>query len=406
MRLNEIVDRCVVIEAINIHPTIKNFKPPIGNKGTVKDTPFLQTLELKKGAKVQLTYNIDTLDCLTNGTRGEVRDFLFDDNGNVKSVMIKFQQSFEGQKKRDSQPLLCKSFPGCTAIEKIIFQYSLAKKSKNVGNTAKVVQFRLSLCFAATSHRFQGQTIYKPNKVACEFETIFQAAQGYVMLSRVQCLDQLLIIDSLPVDKLYASQKALDEVKRMEHVSLNVNPSPWFCKDEQGIKIASLNCRSLIKHFLDVKSDPMMMQANVICLTETWLCEADYGRRFDIDGYGLHLNSFGFGKGLGVFFKDRDCSTKILVKENKLQISKLSQSQFDVIAVYRSKEGSQEQLIDTVQNNTSQTKPTIVMGDFNLCAIEDQNCVISQGMLKLGFSQLVTNATHIGGILIIFFPSI
>ena len=143
-----------------------------------------------------------------------------------------------------------------------------------------------------------------------------------------------------------------------------------------------------------------------VCLTETWLCEADWGGRFDIDGYGLHLNNFGFGKGLGVFFKDRDCSTKILVKENKLQISKLSQSQFDVIAVYRSKEGSQEQIIETVQNNTSQTKPTIVMGDFNLCAIEDQNCVMSQGMLKLGFSQLVTKATHIGGILIIFFSSI
>ena len=77
-----------------------------------------------------------------------------------------------------------------------------------------------------------------------------------------------------------------------------------------------------------------------------------------------------------------------------------------MIAVYRSKEGSQEQIIETVQNNTSQTKPTIVLGDFNLCAIEDQNCVMSQGMLKLGFSQLVTRATHIGGISILFFSSI
>ena len=83
-RLNEIKGEMVAFEAINIHPTIKNVKPKIGNKGNVMDTPFLQTLKLKKGARIQLTYNINTLDCLTNGTRGEVTDFLRNKTGHIE----------------------------------------------------------------------------------------------------------------------------------------------------------------------------------------------------------------------------------------------------------------------------------------------------------------------------------
>ena len=78
-------------------------------------------------------------------------------------------------------------------------------------------------------------------------------------------------------------------------------------------------------------------------------------------------------------------------------MSKLSHPQFDVIVIYRSKEGSQETLIKAIRNSTSQTKTTIVMGDFNLCAVEDHHSVMSQGMLQLGYFQLVTRATHIGG---------
>ena len=94
------------MEAVNTHATIKNFKPQIGKKGTVMDTPFMQTLELKKGARVQLTYNIDTLDCLTNGARGNVVDFVKNFAGHVEKVMIRFEENHQGQQKRSSQTKL------------------------------------------------------------------------------------------------------------------------------------------------------------------------------------------------------------------------------------------------------------------------------------------------------------
>ena len=60
-RLHEIKEGVVEVEAIDVHPTMKNFKPSLGKKGEVKNTPFLQTLRLKKNSRVQLTYNIDRL---------------------------------------------------------------------------------------------------------------------------------------------------------------------------------------------------------------------------------------------------------------------------------------------------------------------------------------------------------
>ena len=355
--LNKVNGELIEVEAINIHPTIKNFKPAISKKGTVKETPFLSVLQLKCSAKIMLTYNIDTLDGLTNGARGTLID----------------------------------------VFKKVMFQYSLAKKTSIVSNCAKVVQFPVVLCFAATAHKFQGQTILKPSKLVVDLRTVFEAAQGYVMLSRIQSLDQLYILEDLPVNKLYASKKALDENEKMKKRSMNSNPTPWFNHEPSSFKIASLNCRSLNKHFDDVRNDPMVLEADVICLSETWLSHLENGHQFKIDGYNVHLNSVGSGKGLAIYFKGKESVAEVLVNDDKLQISKVTCPQIDVIAVYRTSQGSQERLVEAVRSSTNQTKPTLVVGDFNLCAVADNNSIVSKTLRQLGFSQIVTRATHIKG---------
>ena len=47
--LCNIKEKAIAFEAINVHPIIKNFKPPIDKKGNVRNTPFLTKLVLKKG---------------------------------------------------------------------------------------------------------------------------------------------------------------------------------------------------------------------------------------------------------------------------------------------------------------------------------------------------------------------
>ena len=73
--------------------------------------------------------------------------------------------------------------------------------------------------------------------VAFDINSCFEEAQGYVMLSRVQELKQVYILDKFDSKRLYPSQKALREVERMNKVSLNECPGPWEKRDDKALKI-------------------------------------------------------------------------------------------------------------------------------------------------------------------------
>ena len=117
-----------------------------------------------------------------------------------------------------------------------------------------------------------------------------------------------------------------------------------------------------------------------------------------IEGYNLHLNSVGRGKGLAIFYRRLEFQPKIILKSENLQISKLSGDQVDIVSIYRSYEGSQTELIAKIKENTSQTKTTLLVGDFNLCAVEDNSSTLSTGLVEMGYNQLVSQPTHIRGL--------
>ena len=70
------------------------------------------------------------------------------------------------------------------------FQFSLSRKKKSTAVNATAYQFPLKLAFAATAHKVQGQTIKKPNFLVADLRKVREAAQAYVILSRVQTIDQ------------------------------------------------------------------------------------------------------------------------------------------------------------------------------------------------------------------------
>ena len=132
-----------------------------------------------------LTYNIDVNDCLTNGARGKIIAIEENKSGYVERIIVKFDDECQGEIKRKSDKMIEKKYPGCTSLERVMFQYSLGKKNSKVSNTAKIVQFPMRLCFATTAQKFQGQTVVKPNKICVDLKSVFAAAQAYVLLSRV-----------------------------------------------------------------------------------------------------------------------------------------------------------------------------------------------------------------------------
>ena len=313
------------------------------------------------------------------------------------NIMVKFDEEHQGRQKRLKQPNLTTRFPGCTAVEKVMFQYSISKKSKRVSNTAKVVQFPMSLCFAATSHKFQGQTIRKPNNLAADFRTVFVAAQSYVMLSRVEALSQLFVIEHLPDNKFYASPKALEELERLEAVSLNRNPPEWEQEHSWSLKIATLNCHSLMDKIDDLRVDHTMLSSDMICLTETWMASDSVTGGLDIPGYILTLNSIGPGKGVATYGRLSHDQSFTKVKTTNYQIIQSEAHSVNIINIYRSQGANNSELLKDLGRIMDKAKPTIICGDINLCFVKQRNNEVVRTLEEQGFQQLIREASHIGG---------
>ena len=145
-KLNKNPNEEVIMKAIHIHDTKKEFQPPL-KYGKVKNTPLVNELHLKIGARVILTYNVDVVDSLANGCMGTVLDFIKFPNGKVRYVVVEFDNPEYGKERIKQFPELQKKYNGKLAcpIEKIEFPYSLSKKETFRSITAKVIQFPLCL---------------------------------------------------------------------------------------------------------------------------------------------------------------------------------------------------------------------------------------------------------------------
>ena len=68
-----------------------------------------------------LTHNIDVLDCLTNGARGKIIAFVKSKSGYIERIVIKFDDECQGEQKRLNDKITEQTYPGCTAIDRVMF---------------------------------------------------------------------------------------------------------------------------------------------------------------------------------------------------------------------------------------------------------------------------------------------
>ena len=375
-------------EAVVRSQTQKCIKPKVDSSGAIRNTPLQKTLSLKVKARVMLTFNIDTCDSLTNGAFGEILGFEFGKNGELSKVIVQFDEDDCGKERRKKDMLIKNKYGEyATAIEKIEFQYCMSKKATSASSTATVLQFPLRLAFAATAHKVQGATVKKPSSLVIDLRSVREAAQAYVMLSRVQAIEQLFILDSLPEHKIYSCSQALDELSRLSNAALNNN--------YRKINILSCNIRSLQKHFGDIRAYPQIENSDVICLQETWL-DPLATSSFSIGDLKTHSNSVGRGKGIVTFYNDKFEHIKS-VREAKYQMTKISSSKEDIINIYRSEGASSEQLIKDFKILFNRKKKTFIVGDLNICYSKDRFHRVLRALTSLGFKSLVQYPTHVSG---------
>jgi exonuclease III len=398
----------VIIKAVHMRSSQKKFTPTINEKdgtiGSGSGTGFIDKLKVKINAKVIMVRNINTVDKLTNGQAGVIKDIIKDKNGGVSYIMVTFHIKSVGRQTREKYPNLKVKYPGATRVDRYELTYSLTKKAK--GSTAKLIQFPLRLAHATTAHKSQGLTIHKPKTVSIDMELWITAAMGYVMLGRAQEKEQVFIKipekektkekkEEKVLKSFYACPKVLKEDEKMNARSLNRNPPTWHKKKENQIKIAALNIYNLQTHMEDLRSDHGIKNADLILLSETWLSEEDEkNKNMKIETYKENFVSVGKGKGLASYRRD-DIQLRGTVKTENYQIMKLTQStDLHIIAAYRSSSSSINAFTEDILNLITEGVTTVIMGDMNICVRENPTNYLSESLERKGFSQMVKEPTH------------
>ena len=213
----------------------------------------------------------------------------------------------------------------------------------------------------------------------------------YVMLSRAQRLDQIVILDSLYTDQVgwRPHQSALEELETSEKNAINVGNIENIENIE--LKIMSMNARSLANNFIEISRFIESSKCDVVCLQETWFGEAEDGDAYKIENYDLSLNSRGRGRGIATYMTKQFIEL-FFINNSDCQITKVGSRDIEIINLYRSKECRNIETL--VKNLIDPDKKTIVVGDTNINYQHQINHKFVKMMTEeLGFQQLVTQPT-------------
>ncbi|XP_062615266.1 uncharacterized protein LOC134277003, partial [Saccostrea cucullata] len=265
------------------------------------------------GARVMLTRNCNVEDGLVNGVMGHITHFVYGQIHGVNTVIavgVKFDNINVGMKSGN------KTRNGNIVLLERIQEEILEQKTKNVVR----YQFPLRLSWACTAHKVQGMTV---DKVVVNLDRTFSPGQGYVALSRVTSKQGLFIetndIESIQ-KKIYADPEVKSALQGMPKLIL-----PNFDASKQGITMYLHNIQSLNKHFEDLRKDIRCRNADIICLTETWLRSGQNVSLFKINGFNFH-----------------QATREDVYDESNAQVSKLRASKGGGVAVYIRETGQEK----------------------------------------------------------------
>lgn len=254
-------------------------------------------------------------------------------------------------------------------------------------------------------------------KVVVNLDKTFAPGQAYVALSRVTSKEGLFINtdDSARLQKLvYADLDVKTALNEMAKITISDKSEKLHFNRK---KIILQNIQSLNKHFADLKNDARFKQADIICLTETWLKAGENTRNCLLTGYQfhhlprhaaysddseMHLNlGLSKGGGVGVYLKNnQEYDIISLFKMNIEGIAiKIKNEDVLFLCVYRPRSANITKFLQNLHYvlNFLSTKSanSIIMGDFNEDA--KQNGPIQTFFKNKNYRQLVNLSTTEGG---------
>ena len=197
--------------------------------------------------------------------------------------------------------------------------------------------------------------------------------------------------------KIKTYESAEEELRRLERISLNRNPTPWDSTTEGAIKIASLNCAGFFPHLKDLTADLRLMKGDIVHVQETSITDENKTDHLDFTNHKVNFINVGLGKGVAAFVDNNMEYIKEEIVEDRLQIMKISTKDLDAINVYRSDGYSLTDTFIKLEEVIDNFKTTLITGDFNVCLLKNPSNKLTRKLEEIGFSQLVDRATHVEG---------
>ena len=366
----------------------------ITNKnGCIGETPFKNILRIKKNAIVMLIYNVNTADKLTNGQRGIITDVIFNDANTVSCLIIKFDDPTVGKLQREKNKMYCK-YKG-VPLFRTNYTYAIGKSIRNHSAMASVLQFPLTLAWAMTAHKMQGQTVYHPQILLADLQSMFGTNMAYVVCSRVQFFEQLYFTRTFKDSKIATCKISKAKCHDLSMKSINNHPKCWS-QENNKLRISIMNIRSLKAHIKDLKADFTLMQSDIICLTETWIPDDSSLVKYQINQFLLIAASKGRGKGTAIFVNENILMSSQNIFSDSMQTIKLQHQEFDLFTTYFENNCDITDNINTILNEVNPHKKTIIAGDFNTGTILRKN-QLQQSLQQQNFKLLINLPTHENG---------
>ena len=138
-----------VVEAEVHHKTNSEFEAKVMNTGYIVNTSLMKTLKFKINSKVILTYNINVVDGLCNGTFCKIVGIKQNQQGKLFEIHVQFLNPSNGLETSKEHPDLAAKY-GFPVVPIKRMEQRLNIGGKTLGS---VLQFAVKLSDSVTSHR-------------------------------------------------------------------------------------------------------------------------------------------------------------------------------------------------------------------------------------------------------------